>query len=338
MIGRNSGIIPAQRIPIFAINDAQRNAIPMRLRYEGLTVFYPDGSQFSLVKPLTNQNWIPTGSGGSFPTGLPDAFLKYDSVGQQLEPFSIVNLPVQGPTITPERAGNLFWELFEDDGITPYTLKSGSLGAKSITVDIGVKAVYLASWFYPTPPTGVALPTSGSGALWTGTLPNPDEGVPQQQGTLTSAAANTQSAGITLLKPKSGLIVSGSNVVFATGNDTAADTLSVNFRHQGYFGYSAEAALTDILIKALATKPFLTARSYTATGVTAGAGLYTYYCYPATLGALTNVIQNGSLPVLGAFTELAQVNVTTDAGLTVAYRVYRSNATQAFTSASLAFS
>ena len=60
------------------------------------------------------------------------------------------------------------------------------------------------------------------------------------------------------------------------------------------------------------------------------AGNYTYIIYPASFTAITSIIQGGSIPVLGAFTDLGDFTITNDYGTSVSYSFYRSNITQAF--------
>lgn len=57
---------------------------------------------------------------------------------------------------------------------------------------------------------------------------------------------------------------------------------------------------------------------------------YTYICYAAKFGDLSNIIQNGATPVLGAFTEVGDFNYINSYGITESYKVYKSNALGAF--------
>jgi len=60
------------------------------------------------------------------------------------------------------------------------------------------------------------------------------------------------------------------------------------------------------------------------------AGNYTYITYAAKFGDLSNILQNGALPVLGAFTKLGDFNFTNAQGHIESYRVYKSNSDAAF--------
>jgi hypothetical protein len=122
-------------------------------------------------------------------------------------------------------------------------------------------------------------------------------------------------------------------------NQTGIANANVSFLYGNYFGYSSAISLTTVAqIEALGNQVLSDNRARTVNGVTAGANLYTYYAYRAGAGDLTSIIQDGAAPVLGAFTKQSDVAGTNLNGASVTYRVYRSNATQAFTNNTLAFS
>lgn len=119
---------------------------------------------------------------------------------------------------------------------------------------------------------------------------------------------------------------------------TTKPATAINFRHRNFLGFSTKESLTleDILL--LSNSILSDSKSRTVNNVTAPANNYTYYVYWAGAGDLTGVIQDGAAPVLTAFTKLADVSGTNDFGAYVSYRVYKSNATQAFTNNNLQFS
>jgi|694.fasta_scaffold72893_3 hypothetical protein len=119
---------------------------------------------------------------------------------------------------------------------------------------------------------------------------------------------------------------------------TGTATANVPFLYGNYFGYSSDTSLTTVAqIESLGNQSLSDSRSRTV-NVTAGAGLYTYYAYKSEAGDLTSIIQDGAASVLGAFTIQSDIVGTNTNGASVTYRVYRSNATQAFTNNTLAFS
>lgn len=98
-------------------------------------------------------------------------------------------------------------------------------------------------------------------------------------------------------------------------------------------GSSTPTEVADVLN--VLQQPVL--RAGKSASVTAGSyndvtGNYTYIAYAAKYGDLANVIQNGALPVLGAFTKVGAFDYTNDQGHLESYNVYKSNADKAFAS------
>jgi hypothetical protein len=104
-----------------------------------------------------------------------------------------------------------------------------------------------------------------------------------------------------------------------------------------YFGYSPNTTLTLAQIQNLTNIVLSDNKNRNILGATAPIDNYTYYCYNAIAGDLTTVIQDGASAILGAFTKLSDVVGINNSGASVTYRVYRSNATQAFTNNNLEF-
>ena len=224
------------------------------------------------------------------------------------------------------------WVLKKNDGLTSYGANSNT---KNLVVDKGCKVDLSATFQYPAPSASQAAPTSVSGS-WGTSLPAAGVSSPALA---IAAIATSQSFYATLAKPKSGLIVVGSQVQFASGNDSTTDSISISFQGRGVLAYFTQALLTAADIEGvLNTGAFQTSKARTFTTVTASGGKYTYYLLDAALLQPTSVIQNGALPVFGAFQFLAQVNITNAAGLSMPVIVMRSNGTDAFSNATLAFS
>lgn len=115
------------------------------------------------------------------------------------------------------------------------------------------------------------------------------------------------------------------------------DLLTIPGRFKSFFGYSTNTVLTSSEIINLVNGDLSTSKNRTYNNVTATSGNYTYYCYRASYGDLTSIVLDGSSPILGAFTKLSNVSVTNQFGVVETYIVYRSNATNAFTSNTLTF-
>lgn len=123
----------------------------------------------------------------------------------------------------------------------------------------------------------------------------------------------------------------------SNGNFFTAD-LDIYGETESYLGLSTAQALTGAQLVALGNPQLQGSRGRTASGVTATGGNYLYYAYDARHGDLTSIILDGAAPVLGSFRKLGDVVTTNATGASVTLRVYRSNATNAFTSNTLAFS
>jgi len=119
-------------------------------------------------------------------------------------------------------------------------------------------------------------------------------------------------------------------------SNTGILTIAPSFFYRNYLGYSPNTTLTFPQLEALSNSVLSDSKSRTISSVTAGAGNYTYYCYRASQGDLSSVLY-GLFDVLGSFTKLTDVVGVNSNGVTVTYRVYKSNSTDAFTNASLTF-
>lgn len=122
-----------------------------------------------------------------------------------------------------------------------------------------------------------------------------------------------------------------------SNGDTFFSDVSIYGETESYLGLSTAQALTGPQLVALGSPQLQGSRGRTASGVTATGGNYLYYAYDARHGDLTSIILDGAAPVLGAFRKLGDVATTNATGASVTLRVYRSNATNAFSNNSLAF-
>ena len=114
-----------------------------------------------------------------------------------------------------------------------------------------------------------------------------------------------------------------------------SNTVTVRYYAKSYLGY-LDIPLTAALIPTLSNGELaINGHQRTITNVTAESYKYTYYVYPTTT-PLTNVIQNDSAPVLGAFTRLSNIQIMQN-GTPITYSIYKSNAPGAFTGDKLTF-
>ena len=103
-----------------------------------------------------------------------------------------------------------------------------------------------------------------------------------------------------------------------------------SFFYRNYLGYRTNTVLTLAEIQALSSSVLSNSKARTVSSVNPGAGNYVYYCYRAAEGDLTS-ITDGLEQFIGSFEKLpADVAGTNSNGASVTYRVYKSNATNAF--------
>lgn len=114
-------------------------------------------------------------------------------------------------------------------------------------------------------------------------------------------------------------------------------TCTITFRYASYYGYCVNTSISGLEIVALGNGALCTTRARTMT-LTATGGNYTYVAYPESYGYLTSAIMDGAAPVLGAFSCSCDNSVTNIYGQAVDYNLYKSNAPNAFTANSVAFS
>ena len=122
-------------------------------------------------------------------------------------------------------------------------------------------------------------------------------------------------------------------------NTTGIATANVSFLYGNYFGYNAATSLTTVTqIEALGNQFLSNSRSRTINNVNAGQNLFIYYAYRADAGDLIS-ITDGLEQFLGAFTKQPlDIGGTNANNANVTYRVYKSNAPQAFAGVNLTFS
>lgn len=128
------------------------------------------------------------------------------------------------------------------------------------------------------------------------------------------------------------LLITSTSVI---GNQTATITLgTTTLVYKNAFGYSASLTPTLATLLAMGNNALTNGKAKTVTA-TAPAGNYTYYAYCAAAGDLVGAIMDGVTPVLGSLTKQADKTGVNSFGATVTYRVYKSNAPQAFTNNNL---
>lgn len=133
---------------------------------------------------------------------------------------------------------------------------------------------------------------------------------------------------------KSGLMVNGSKVIPATGEDSNTFKLGINFKWKYYLGVSTNDEQYQTLIDT--STMYSTKKDITINNVSTNNNQYYVYIYPKIFGELTSVIQNGALPVLDAFNK-TEITIKNEYGLEELYYVYKSNNPKPFTNSNLTF-
>lgn len=218
------------------------------------------------------------------------------------------------------------WTIYNQDNTVYQTYTTNP------TVEYGYKAKYSGTWKW-APVTNGKPPKTTSGN-WDNDLP--DSGINSKIFTSLDYVTNNTTYTQTISAPKYGLMVSGSNVVPASGNDSKSASTSITFKHRLYYGAVTSNNPLEDVIKAL-TSELISTKTKEITNITTTGNQYYCFAYPASLGKLTKITQDGATPVLTAFTLLENINITNAAGLQIAMYVYVSNNVGAFTNNILKF-
>lgn len=206
-----------------------------------------------------------------------------------------------------------------------FTVKTsgGSQNSTSTSNSLDVENGFMVDWtgtFKWKRTAGMKSPERVSGN-WT-TLPA--SGVASAAYTATGLKADT-TISATLAAAKTGLMVSGSSVVLAKGNDTKTATAKVRFLHRRYWGLTTEKTVTAAVVKALSGTDLNNTKTAKLTGISATDAQYYVIAYPKAMGDLSKIVQNGATPLLDGGFVKSEVNVTNAAGVAIAYYVYRTD-------------
>lgn len=206
-----------------------------------------------------------------------------------------------------------------------FTVKTsgGSQSSTSTNNSLDVENGFVVDWtgtFSWKAASDMKRPESVSGN-WT-TLPA--SGVASAAYTATGLKADT-TISATLAAAKTGLMVSGSSVVMAKGNDTKTATAKVRFLHRRYWGLTTEKTVTAAVVKALSGTDLNNTKTAKLTGISATDAQYYVIAYPKAMGDLSKIVQNGATPLLDGGFVKSEVSVTNAAGVAIAYYVYRTD-------------
>lgn len=215
----------------------------------------------------------------------------------------------------------------------------------TITVETGFKTSWSGNYSWSSK-EGYKDPTSYT---TTGFATNAPSGTtPPSSGTSVAYSISERTTNgtgkVTQYAPKRGLMVSGTKVTPATGNDNTSAQVSVTYQSRRFFGYTSTiptaSNISSIVSNLVSSSSDLSSsKNVTKTVQTTGdtAGMYYVYAYASSLGNLTKITMDGATPVLGAFTKYTYTR-NNAALVDIAMVVYVSNNPGAFpNSATLAF-
>ena len=206
-----------------------------------------------------------------------------------------------------------------------FTVKtaSGTQSSTSTNNNLDVENGFMVDWtgtFSWKAASGKKKPESVSGN-WTAL---PASGVASEVYTATGLKVDT-TISATLAAAKTGLMVSGSNVVLAKGNDTKTATAKVRFLHRRYWGLTTEKTVTAAVVKALSGTDLNNTKVAKLTSISATDSQYYVIAYPKAMGELSKIVQNGATPLLDGGFVKSEVSVTNAAGVAIDYYVYRTD-------------
>lgn len=206
-----------------------------------------------------------------------------------------------------------------------FTVKtaSGTQSSTSTNNNLDVENGFMVDWtgtFSWKAASGKKKPESVSGN-WTAL---PASGVASEVYTVTRLKVDT-TISATLAAAKTGLMVSGSSVVLAKGNDTKTATAKVRFLHRRYWGLTTEKTVTAAVVKALSGTDLNNTKVAKLTGISATDSQYYVIAYPKAMGELSKIVQNGATPLLDGGFVKSEVSVTNAAGVAIDYYVYRTD-------------
>jgi hypothetical protein len=270
-----------------------------------------------------------------------DAVLTYttDGLGVALASTTL-------PTATRVNA----WSYFKNDGTTAFSIAISSVSnwastttygttssSNSVSSVLGSKLNFTSAVTMPSATSGQAVPTGATSSSYTIPAPFPTS-FPATFNLTTSPTtgiAVTTSYSITFSKPKSGLVVSGSQVVKASGNDTSVITSTATFFaliKGGFYTSSTpnQTMYDNMTNSGLFFSTFGTSMTFTLP-ISPSVTQYTIFVLPSTI-TITSIVLNGATPVLGAFNVSSTTSITDETGATKSVKFYVSQNVQAFNS------
>lgn len=234
------------------------------------------------------------------------------------------------------------WNIFMNDGVTPFgpTSIDGSIIeafsiSNNIIVPVGCRLSFTGNSTIPDATSGFSIPTTRTGNFtFSGSTYPLISATLSVTGIVSNVTYTT-----TITKPKTGLIVSGSQVIAATGSDTLSVSTQVTFSNLFYYGYlnigPISSNISQITVDGLTSSQIEGLGNYKFGGKAqtfvandGGSGSRLIFAYPASLGTISTLTYTGStVNSIGAFTIITTpITITTISGISTPYIVYVANA------------
>lgn len=271
---------------------------------------------------------------GNLPNTAPSKLMgkvNNQQVEIDLTPTSLVT-----PVITSR------WDIFTFNGTTPFgptTIDGTTIGtfstSNTLIVPIGCRVSYTGTSSIPLATTGFSTPTTRTGNFTFSGSTYPVVSATLSVSNISSNITYTT----TLTKPKTGLIVLGSQVISATGSDILSVSAQITFSNLFYFGYlnigPVSSNISQVTVDGLTASQIeglgnykFGGRAQTFVANDGGAGSRLIFAYPASLGNITTLTYTGSsVNSIGAFTRATNpLTITTLSGASISYIVYVANA------------
>lgn len=234
------------------------------------------------------------------------------------------------------------WDIFMNDGVTPFgpTSIDGSIIeafsiSNNIIVPVGCRLSFTGNSTIPDATSGFSIPTTRTGNF---TFSGSTYPLISATLSVTDIVSNVTYT-TTITKPKTGLIVSGSQVIAATGSDTLSVSTQVTFSNLFYYGYlnigPISSNISQITVDGLTSSQIEGLGNYKFGGKAqtfvandGGSGSRLIFAYPASLGTISTLTYTGStVNSIGAFTIITTpITITTISGISTPYIVYVANA------------
>lgn len=222
----------------------------------------------------------------------------------------------------------------KNNGVTKPTVNTDN-DKDYLSVEIGTKVNYGVKFKW-TSKDGYKDPEKVTSDSSWATFPDKGKESTPIEGSYDSAKGDFTDLIAKVAAPKTGVMVSGSTVVMASGDDTAKRIFDIVRTFRLYYGVTSSTNITESIIEGFKDNALVTSKGRTITGITTGKGEYLVIAYPVLLGALTSININGQNQ-LGGFTRTT-VSVTNSLGLAQSYYVYRSNNDGVFSNSTIVIS